>query len=152
MSHVSESAIKKLPKQPLNAYFKFRGERLAEMADDPERVSKVKREWDQLPEKEKKGLEDEYKDALEKFKKDLEDWKTKHDVDDADWKVVKDRLKANKKGDKSKGSKAAPKEEKKEKSKSKDTKAEKNDKHEKKTEVSKEKPKEDKKGAKSKGK
>jgi hypothetical protein len=152
MSHVSESAIKKLPKQPLNAYFKFRGDRLAELADEPDRVSKVKREWDALPEKDKKEMEDEYKDALEQYKKDVDEWKTKHDIDDSDWKLVKDRVKALKKGDKSKGSKAAPKEEKKERSKSKDNKADKNDKQDKKVEVTKEKPKEDKKGAKSKGK
>lgn len=153
MSHVSESALKKVPKQPLNAYFKFRAERLAEMADDPDRVSKVKEEWDAMPEKEKRTLEGDYKDALDQFKKDLEEWKTKHDVDAEDWKVVKERIKVTKKGDKSKGSKATPKDEKKEKSKekskSKDTKADKNDK---KVEVAKEKPKEEKKGAKSKGK
>jgi hypothetical protein len=150
MSHVSESALKKVPKQPLNAYFKFRAERLAEMTDDPDRVSKVKGEWDEMPEKEKKALETEYKDAMEQYKKDLEEWKTKHDVDAEDWKLVKERVKVGKKGDKSKGSKATPKDEK--KSKSKDTKADKNDKNDKKVEVAKEKPKEEKKGAKSKGK
>lgn len=153
MSHVSESALKKVPKQPLNAYFKFRAERLADLADEPDRVSKVKQEWEEMPEKERKTLEDDYKEALDHFKKEVQEWKSKNDVDEDDWKVVKERTKVLKKGDKSKGSKATPKDEKKEKSK--DTKAEKNDKsdkNEKKVEVAKEKPKDEKKGGKSKGK
>jgi hypothetical protein len=29
MSHITDSAIKNKPKKPLNAYFKFRGEKMA---------------------------------------------------------------------------------------------------------------------------
>ena len=74
-------------------------------------------------------------------------------MDADDWKIVKQRIKDSKKGDKFKGSKVTPKDEKKEKSKekskSKDTK---DDNNGKKVEVAKEKAKEEKKGGKSKGK
>jgi hypothetical protein len=58
MSHISESEIKKLPKKPLNAYFKFRGERLLYHAKEENRTKLVKQEWDELQEKERKKLDD----------------------------------------------------------------------------------------------
>jgi hypothetical protein len=58
MSHISDSEIKKLPKKPLNAYFKFRGERLVYHAKEEDRTKLVKQEWDELPEKEKQKMED----------------------------------------------------------------------------------------------
>ncbi len=68
MSRISESALKNKPKKPLNAYFKFRGEKMVEYEGEEDRAKKVKKEWDELDEKVKKGMEAEYKEELDKFK------------------------------------------------------------------------------------
>ena len=44
------------PKRPLNAYFKFRGKRLKELADEDDRVATVKSEWDNMSEADKSKL------------------------------------------------------------------------------------------------
>ncbi|XP_031472921.1 uncharacterized protein LOC116245593 [Nymphaea colorata] len=108
MSHVPDSVVKTLPKKPLNAYFKFRGERLTHYKDDEDRVKKVKDEWDTMDAKERAKLEAEYKESLEDYKKEMELWKAKHGVSDEDLKAIKGKDKENKKAEKSKGSKRGP--------------------------------------------
>jgi hypothetical protein len=49
--------LKSKPKKPLNAYFKFRQEKLIEYHADEDRNTKVKTEWDGIDTKEKDKLE-----------------------------------------------------------------------------------------------
>lgn len=46
----NESAIKAMPKKPLNSYFLFRTEKLHEYRNDDDRADKVKKEWEGLSE------------------------------------------------------------------------------------------------------
>jgi hypothetical protein len=152
MSHVSESALKSIPKKPLNAYFKFRGERLIHYAGDEDRVKKVKDEWESMDEKVKEKLDAEYKESLEDYKKELAAWKSKNGVDEEDWKIIvkkEKEIKKAEKSEKSKGSRVSQKEEKKEEKK-KDDKS-KDAKNDKKSEVSKDKGKDEKKMGMAKG-
>lgn len=62
MSRASnESAIKAMPKKPLNAYFNFRTEKLHEYRNDEKRSDRVKKEWDGLSETVKTKLDEAYK-------------------------------------------------------------------------------------------
>lgn len=45
---LSKEAEEHKPKKPLNAYFKFRTDKLNEMKDDPDRSDKVKGMWENL--------------------------------------------------------------------------------------------------------
>lgn len=50
---ISKEAEQNKPHKPLNAYFKFRTEKLNEMKDDPDRVQKAKNLWEEMDEKSK---------------------------------------------------------------------------------------------------
>jgi hypothetical protein len=63
------------PKKPLNAYFKFRGEKLADFDKDEEnKMDKVKKAWEGLDPKIKSQMEADYHKQLEVYKVDLEAW------------------------------------------------------------------------------
>ena len=61
MSHLSESDLKSMPKKPLNAYFKYRMERMEAHAGQDKPSKLAKKDWDNLDEKEKQALEDSFK-------------------------------------------------------------------------------------------
>jgi hypothetical protein len=55
--------MKTMPKKPLNAYFKFRVEKMKFYAAGAENPSKLaKQDWENLDEKEKQVLEDRYQE------------------------------------------------------------------------------------------
>ena len=54
---LSEQAQSNKPKRPMNAYFKFRTLKLEEYKDDPKRVDRAKKEWNEIDPKEKEELE-----------------------------------------------------------------------------------------------
>lgn len=120
---LSKEAEDNKPKKPLNAYFKFRGEKLIEFKDESDRTAKIKAEWEGLDPKVKTEMDDEYKDELEKYKRDIEAWRNKYDVSDAEMKRKSKKKREEvdeeeKKPIKTKGtkeSKQAPKEEEKKK-------------------------------------
>ena len=51
MSRMTEECMKNKPKKPLNAYFKFRGDKMKQYKDEEGRVDKVKNDWENLDEK-----------------------------------------------------------------------------------------------------
>lgn len=51
MSRMTEECMKNKPKKPLNAYFKFRGDKMKQYKDEEGRVDKVKSDWENLDEK-----------------------------------------------------------------------------------------------------
>jgi hypothetical protein len=61
MSHLSESDLKSMPKKPLNAYFKYRMERMEAHAGEDYPGKLAQQDWDSLDEEQKKALEDSYK-------------------------------------------------------------------------------------------
>jgi hypothetical protein len=83
---LSKEAEDTKPKKPLNAYFKFRGEKLTDLKDETEKMDKIKVLWGELDPNVKEEMDNEYKTALEKFKKDMEAWKKKYNVTDGDVK------------------------------------------------------------------
>lgn len=50
---LSNEAEKNKPRKPLNAYFQFRIDKLIELKDDPDKVNKVKKLWNELNESQK---------------------------------------------------------------------------------------------------
>lgn len=110
---INESAIKAMPKKPLNAYFNFRTEKLLEYKDDSDRADRVKKEWEGLSAAVKEKMDQNYKLQLEAYKKDFEEWKEKYNLNDKDIQAIKEREKSAKKAEKSKGktSKAVEKKE-----------------------------------------
>jgi len=66
------------PKKPLNAYFKFRAEKYAELKDDDDKVAKTKAAWENIDPDYKAKLEAEFKEELEAYKEETEAWRQKH--------------------------------------------------------------------------
>lgn len=52
------------------------------MKDDADRAQKAKSMWEEMDEKSKEELNQDYKENLEKYKKDMENWKKKYNVAD----------------------------------------------------------------------
>lgn len=110
MSRITEDCLKNKPKKPLNAYFKFRGDKMKQYKDEEGRTDKVKAEWENLDAKVKETMDKQYKDDLEKYKADFESWKKKYKLSDDDVKGMKEKKES--KVEKAKGSKMSKKEEK----------------------------------------
>jgi hypothetical protein len=49
--------LKNKPKKPLNAYFKFRGDKMKQYKDEEGRTDKVKAEWENLDAKVKETMD-----------------------------------------------------------------------------------------------
>lgn len=81
MSHYTESARKQAPKKPLNAYFKYRQEKLLQFKDDEDKTAKCKKAWNQIDPKEKDKMEKLYKEELEEYKEAVEKWKKKYGLE-----------------------------------------------------------------------
>lgn len=118
MSHYTESARKAAPKKPLNAYFKYRQEKLVQFKDDEDKVAKCKKAWNQLDEKVKEKMEKKYKEELEEYKEALEKWKKKFGLDTEDLRAINKENKKENAVEKSKGNKSMPKDKSAEKRKS----------------------------------
>ena len=77
----SRTFEKDKPSRPLNAYFRFRAKRIAEMGkDEKNRGQKIKLEWDDLSVKEKDKLEQEVKKDMDAYNIELEKWRNKHGI------------------------------------------------------------------------
>lgn len=91
MSRISEDCLKNKPKKPLNAYFKFRQDKMKQYKDEEGRGDKVKSDWENLDPKLKDAMDKEYKEELEKYKVDVDSWKKKYKLSDDDVKNMKEK-------------------------------------------------------------
>ncbi len=110
MSRITEECLKNKPKKPLNAYFKFRQDKMKLYKDEEGRNEKAKNDWENIDEKVKETMDKQYKEELEQYKVDFENWKKKFKLTDDDVKNMKEKKES--KVEKSKGSKVSKKEEK----------------------------------------
>lgn len=66
------------PKRPLNVYFRFRKEKMDEYKEDPSRAQKIKDEWNALDPKTKGEMEQKYKENIQVWKTQMEDYTQKY--------------------------------------------------------------------------
>jgi uncharacterized protein YdcH (DUF465 family) len=66
------------PKRPLNAYFKFRSEKIVQYKDEENRVQKIKSDWNNIDPKVKERMDAEYKSEMEKWKEENAKYEKKY--------------------------------------------------------------------------
>lgn len=68
------------PKRPLSPYFRFAQKHVGELENEPpvERMKVLGQKWREMTDEEKKVYNEETGEALEKYKKDVAEWKQKH--------------------------------------------------------------------------
>lgn len=93
------------PKRPQNAYFKFRAIKFKEYGDIDGKTEKFKQDWENIDAKLKEKLENEYKDAMEAWKKENETWEKKNGKDEKSKASKSKPKKEETKPEKTKGSK-----------------------------------------------
>jgi hypothetical protein len=74
MHGIPEEALQARPKKPLNAYFLFRAAKVEELKDNPNKNQLIKQSWEQLDVETRAGMEANYRQDLEKYKIDHDEW------------------------------------------------------------------------------
>ena len=104
---LSKEAEEQKPKKPLNAYMRFRNNRMKELGDAEGKNNTVKQEWENMKPEELDKIKKQVDNELIDYEKKLKEWKKKFNIQEEDEKRKKSKERKSspeeKKNDKSKG-------------------------------------------------